>query len=158
MRLKMERSPESSPERFGPEGMRQRSKSMRLPGSKPGATISVQIQSGLSWLTGPTRGQALIGSKCERERQRESWNYLTKSQRQRAPRGTPDGHLLANNSVEARVRRCHRPWLHTSSELAGSCDGQVWTSFRRGKHSRQFHPNSIGEREVKWSGRKDLNL
>ena len=30
--------------------------------------------------------------------------------------------LLANNSVEARVRR-HRPWLHTSCELAGICDG-----------------------------------
>ena len=138
MRLKMERSPESSPERSGPEGMRQRSKSMRLPGSKPGASISVQIQSGLSWLTGPTRGQALIGSKCERERQRESWNYLTKSQRQRSPRGTPEEHLLANNSVEARVRRYHRPWLHTSCKLAGSCDGQVWTSFRHRRTRSSF--------------------
>src|SRR6266403_3585360 len=144
MRLKMERSPESSPERFGPEGMRQRSKSMRLPGSKPGATISVQIQSGLSWLTGPTRGQALIGSKCERERQRESWNYLTKSQRQRSPRGTPEEHLLANNSVEARVRR-HRPWLHTPQRTRRNLRWTSWTSFRRRTNSTQFHSKSIGE-------------
>ena len=41
-------------------------------------------------------------------------------------------------SVEARVRRYQRPWLHTSRKLAGNCDGQVWTSFRRRRTRGSF--------------------
>lgn len=51
--------------KFGPEDTRRHSRNMRPPGSEPAGNISVQIQSGPSWLTEQIRELAVIRRKCE---------------------------------------------------------------------------------------------